>query len=81
MMLRANRLVRLALVGVFLLACCTSPALAQRGRGDDEVHPPYDVTGLPHKKVWVPWVFAFLFAGGCVAAAFKNPHRSTTERT
>jgi hypothetical protein len=73
-----NRLVPLGLLAVFMLACFTSPALAKKG--DDEKLPPYDVTGMAHSKVWVPWVFAFLFAAGCVAIAFKNPHRSMTER-
>jgi hypothetical protein len=75
--LRRNRLMRLALVAVFTLTCFTSPAFAAK---KEDPQPPFDVTGLTHSKVWVPWVCAFLFAGGCVAAAFKNPHRSTNER-
>lgn len=74
---RRNRLMRVALVTVFTLTCFTSPAFA---KNKEEVLPPYDVNGLTQSKVWVPWVCAFLFAGGCIAAAFKNPHRSSTER-
>lgn len=51
-----------------------APAPAQK-KGD-EVLPPYDITGLPHEKQWVPWVFAFLFLAGAAAIAFKNPHRT-----
>ncbi|MFQ5805081.1 MAG: hypothetical protein ACE5I3_01385 [Phycisphaerae bacterium] len=76
---RRSSFVRLALVATFLLASFTSPALAQR-KGEEPL-PPYDVKGLPHTKVWIPWVFAFLFVAGCLAVAFKNPHRSITERT
>lgn len=79
MRLRRNFLPRLALLILFVLSMCASPALA-RDR-DVEKLPPYDVSGLPHKKVWVPWVFAFLFTAGCIAVAFKNPHRASTERT
>jgi hypothetical protein len=79
MKLRRNWLSRLALAGVFTLASLTSPAFGQRRA--EEPRPPYDVTGLSHHKMWVPWVFAFLFAAGCLALAFKNPHRVTTERT
>ena len=77
MNLRRNRLIRLALVAVFMLTCFTSPAFAKK---KEEKHPPYDVNGLTHSRVLVPWVFAFLFAGSCLTAALKNPHRSTVER-
>jgi hypothetical protein len=79
MNLRRNRLGRLLLVGVFTLVTFATPAFAQK-KGE-EPRPPYDVKGLPHKKMWVPWVIAFLFAAGCLAVAFKNPHRVFTERT
>lgn len=78
MKLRRSWLVRLTLVTLLVLAIVVSPALA--AKGDEERLPPYDVTGLAHTRIWVPWVFAFLFAAGCAAAAFKNPHRTTTER-
>ena len=78
MKLRQGRLFRLGLLVVFLLVTLANPALA---RDDEEKLPPYDVDGMAHGKMWVPWVFAFLFAGGCLAIAFKNPHRSATERT
>jgi len=58
-------------VGVLLLSA--APALAQNA---DKVLPPFDVAGLEHKKIWVPWVFAFLFAAGCILIAFKNPRRT-----
>jgi len=69
---------RLGVLVVLLLVTLASPALA---KDDDEKLPPYDVDGMAHGKMWVPWVFAFLFAGGCLALAFKNPHRSANERT
>ena len=78
MKLQRNRLLRLTLVIVFMLGSFTSPALAKK---DVENLPPYDVRGLDHSRIWVPWVFAFLFAASCLAVGFKNPHRSTTERT
>lgn len=51
-----------------------APALAQKPA--EELHEPYDVPGLPHSRIWIPWVFAFAFAGACIAIAFKNPHRT-----
>jgi len=68
-----RRRIRNALLACAVL-CVAAPAVAQTK--DDERLPPYDVQGLKHKKIWVPWVFAFLFAAGCVAVSFKNPHRS-----
>ena len=44
--------------------------------GQDEALPPYDVQGLEHKRVWIPWMFAFGFAILTVVIAFKNPRRS-----
>jgi hypothetical protein len=74
---RRSLLVRLGLVLALMLMTFVSPAYAKEG---DEKLPPYDVQGLTHTRVWVPWVFAFLFTGGCVAAALKNPHRTMSER-
>ncbi len=66
-----NRRTGLApLVVSFLLSV---PAWAQKA---DEKLPPFDVQGLEHKRVWVPWVFASLFVLLTVAIAFKNPRRS-----
>ena len=79
MKLRCNWLVRLTLVLVLMLAGLADPAFARQD--DDEKLPPYDVQGLTHTKVWVPWVFGFLFAAACIAVALKNPHRVVTERT
>jgi hypothetical protein len=76
---RLNWLARIGVISLVFLASFASPAYAKKG--DDEKLPPYDVTGLEHERVWVPWVFAFVFMAGCLAIAFKNPHRSTTERT
>jgi hypothetical protein len=77
MKLRGSWLLRVGLLAVFLLATFASPVLA---KDDDEKPPPYDVDGLSRGDLWVPWVFAFVFAGGCLAIAFKNPRRSVTER-
>ena len=78
MKLHAKRLVRLGLLTIVLLATFASPALAAQ---DEEKPPPYDVDGLTHGNLWVPWVFAFAFAGGCIAIGFKNPRRTATERS
>lgn len=43
---------------------------------DEERLPPYDVPGLEHHKIWLPWIFAFLFAIACVLIGIKNPRRS-----
>lgn len=68
---RNRRLMRISLLAVVMLIG-TAPALAQ----SDAPKPPFDVQGLKHNKVWVPWIFAFLFGAGCIAIAFKNPHRT-----
>jgi hypothetical protein len=78
MKLQRSNVFRLGLLAVLLLGMLANPALA---REEEERLPPYDVNGMAHGKMWVPWVFAFLFSGGCMAIAFKNPHRSATERT
>jgi hypothetical protein len=78
MTLQQRRFLSLGLLVVFLLAILSTPALA---KDKEEKLPPYDVDGMDQGKMWVPWVFAFLFAGGCIAVAFKNPHRSAIERT
>jgi len=68
---------RLGPLAVVLLITFGQTALAA---DKGEKLPPYDVTGLEHTKVWVPWVFAFLFAAGGMIVAFKNPHRASHER-
>lgn len=76
MRLNRSKLTRLAVAAISIIAL-SSPAFAQRKKAtEDEPVPPYDVQGLTHYKVWAPWVFAFLFAAGCVAVGIKNPHRS-----
>jgi hypothetical protein len=75
---RTSSWFRLGLLVVFLLVSFANPALA---RDEEEKLPPYDVEGMTHSKMWVPWVFAFLFASSCIALGVKNPHRSVTERT
>ncbi len=47
------------------------PALAE-----GEKLPPYDVAGFPNDRVWIPWVFVFLFVVLIAAVSFKNPRRS-----
>lgn len=74
---RQTWLFRAGLSLFITLACFFERAFA----ADEAVRlPPYDVSGLPHGKIWVPWVAAFLFAAGILALAFKNPHRSSIER-
>lgn len=72
-----NRLLGTLLRVLVMLVVVAVPAFAKEAA---ERLPPYDVDGLKHTKVWVPWVFAFFFAVACLATAFKNPHRSSTER-
>lgn len=64
--------VRLLAMQVFWLLGSAAAFAQDKG----EKQPPYDVNGLPPEKVWVPWLFAFLFIVGCVAIALKNPRRS-----
>ena len=80
MKLRKNVL-RWVTLGTLVLASFASPAVGQPSKDKGERLPPYDVQGLEHKRIWVPWVFAFVFAAGCLAVAFKNPHRVVTERS
>ena len=77
MKLNGSWLLRLGLLTMLLLATFASPVMA----ADDERPPPYDVDGLAPGDLWIPWVFALVFAGGCLVVAFKNPHRTSTERT
>jgi hypothetical protein len=63
-------LFRLAGRGLAALALAV-PALAQ-----DEPPPWTYVTELESEKQIFQWVAAALFIVGCVAIAFKNPHRS-----
>lgn len=70
-----RRLISRVAAAAFMWVAVSAPALAQKP--DDEVPlPPYDVQGLQHSKIWVPWIFAFVFAAGCIAVGIKNPHRS-----
>lgn len=64
---------RAALFGALLLSAFAPPSYAQK---KIEVEEPYDVPGLTRSKVIVPWIFAFIFAGGIILIAFKNPHRT-----
>lgn len=71
--MRRRNWLRAGIAAAMALGTLASPAAAQ---DKQEVLPPYDVTGLPHEKQWIPWVFAFLFLAGAAAIAFKNPHRT-----
>lgn len=62
-------------MAIALLFAWLSPAAAL-AKDDTKPLPPYDVSGLPHQRVWLPWLFAFLFAAGVIAIGFKNPHRT-----
>jgi hypothetical protein len=50
--------------------------LAVPALGQDEPPPWTYVTELESEKQIFQWVAAVLFIVGCVAIAFKNPHRS-----
>ena len=56
------------------LFCASVPAWAQDKGAEKQ--PPFDVSGLPPERVWLPWIFAFLFLVGCVLIALKNPRRT-----
>lgn len=60
------------LTGLAVLSSLATPALAQQ----ETPKPPFDVNGIPHGGLWVPWVVAFVFIIGCAAVAFRNPRRS-----
>ncbi len=65
---------RLALALTLLLAIFAAPAFGQQDKDEDLRW--YDVPALDQKRVWIPWIAAFLFTAGCVLIAFKNPHRT-----
>ena len=71
---RHRRKRRVALALTLLLAIFAAPAFAQQDKDEDLRW--YDVPALDQKRVWIPWIAAFLFAAGCVLIAFKNPHRT-----
>ena len=82
MTLRRKHLGRIVVMAAVTLSALAAPAMAAgNSPGADEKMPPYDVSGLKHSKVWVPWIFAFLFGAGAVAVGVKNPHRTGGERT
>lgn len=74
MRMRRRRWAHLGVLAALFLVLSAPAATLAAER--EEPKPPYDVSGFPRKKVWVPWVFGFAFAGACVAIAFKNPHRT-----
>lgn len=69
------RWLRVVLALTLVLVVLTAPALAQQN-SDDADQPWLDVPNLEYKKPWLPWLFGAIFIIGCVAIAFKNPHRS-----
>lgn len=71
---RHRRKRRLAVALTLLLAMFATPAFAQQDEDEDLRW--YDVPALEQKRIWIPWVAAFLFTAGCVLIAFKNPHRT-----
>lgn len=70
-------ILRMTIASVVFLTLFVNTAMAA---DKEERLPPYDVDGMEHGKIWVPWIAAFLFAAGILALAFKNPHRSNLER-
>lgn len=71
-MSRIRKSLRVAVLGLTLLFA-VSPSLAQK---KEQTEGPWDVSPMEEGYRWVPWVFAFLFAAGCLGMAFKNPHRT-----
>lgn len=80
MIFRRRQLRRIAILAAVTLSGLAAPALAAGPSASTEKVPPYDVTGLQRSRIWVPWVFAFVFGAGAVAVGVKNPHRSHGER-
>jgi hypothetical protein len=80
MIFRRSHLGRIAILAAVALSGLTAPALGAGNSANTEKQPPYDVTGLKHSRIWVPWIFAFIFGAGAVAVGVKNPHRSHGER-
>lgn len=79
MIRRRNRLASLILLTAFSLAGFAAPALGARGDDGGKL-PPYDVSGMPHQRIWIPWIFAFVFFAGSIGVGLKNPHRTYVER-
>ncbi len=59
------------LSGLFLIALCVAPASA----ADDKTIPPFDVPGIERGRVWLQWIFAFMFVMLALVVGFKNPRR------
>jgi hypothetical protein len=68
----------LAAVVMFVSVAATPVAVAQNAPETEEEKAAKwsDVPQLEHVKPWKQWMAASLFAIGCLAAAFKNPHRT-----
>jgi hypothetical protein len=72
------RRVRWGIVIAMILLLFTAPALAQQDDKSDEPYYEEGLSTLPKDKMrpWINAGFGVLFAIGCLALAFKNPHRS-----
>jgi hypothetical protein len=80
MTLVRRKLTRLSLLAALFVALL-APAPASAQPPPVVKHPPYDVQGLEHKRLVIPWISAFCFVALAVAVGLKNPQRSTTGRT
>lgn len=67
-----SRLIRVVFQVAVAAVLLAVPALAQ----EEEEKPWNYVPVLEYEKEIFQWIAAVLFMVGCVAIAFKNPHRS-----
>ena len=72
MVVHSSRLLRVVVQFAVAAVLLAVPALAQ----DEEEKPWNYVPVLEYEKEIFQWIAAVLFMVGCVAIAFKNPHRS-----
>ncbi len=67
-------IIRLAMAVVLIAGAFAAPA-----RAEEPAERPFEEPGLSYAKrsaPYVQWAAGALFIAACVAAAFKNPHRS-----
>ena len=63
-------------VGVLAVAAVVLLAVPAFGQDDDPAANWSDVSLLARSKPYIQWVVAAVFIVGCLAIAFKNPHRT-----
>ncbi len=74
MTLHRRIIIRLAMAAVLVAGALTAPA-----RAEEPDERPFEEPGLSYAKrsaPYIQWATGAFFIAACVAAAFKNPHRS-----